>query len=342
MCCRRPDGPTDMPNGVSSPGAGTSEPQRQPDRAGDAHATVPDDPGILPGPLARTRAWADEPAPSRRPNIVYILADDLGYGDVRCLNPDGQDRHAQHRPARRRGDGFTDAHSGSAVCTPTRYGILTGRYTWRSRLKTGVLGGYSPAPDRARPADRARAAQAARLPHRLHRQVAPRHGLAAEGRQRLRRRDRPRRLEGRLRPADRRTARTPSASTITSASAPRSTCRLTSSSSDDAPPGLPTVEKTWVRKGPAPRGLRGRRRAAGALRDGASFHRRACRRRREGRAVLPLPGADRAAHADRADAPTGRARAASTPTPTSSCRSTRAVGEVLDALDGPAWPTTRW
>ena len=39
---------------------------------------------------------------------------------------------------------FTDAHTGSAVCTPTRYGLLTGRYAWRTRLKSGVLWGYSP------------------------------------------------------------------------------------------------------------------------------------------------------------------------------------------------------
>jgi arylsulfatase A len=73
------------------------------------------------------------------PNIVYILADDMGYGDVSCLNPDAKvstpnlDRLAQE------GITFTDAHSGSAVCTPTRYGILTGRYCWRSPLKSSVL-----------------------------------------------------------------------------------------------------------------------------------------------------------------------------------------------------------
>jgi arylsulfatase A-like enzyme len=80
-----------------------------------------------------------------RPNILYILADDLGYGDVHCLNPErgkiptpNLDRLAQQ------GMRFTDAHSGSAVCTPTRYGILTGRYAWRTRLQSGVLNGYSP------------------------------------------------------------------------------------------------------------------------------------------------------------------------------------------------------
>ncbi|MFO0929743.1 MAG: sulfatase-like hydrolase/transferase [Gemmataceae bacterium] len=76
--------------------------------------------------------------------MVVILADDLGYGDVRCFNPGG--KIATPHLDRLAADGmrFTDAHSGSAVCTPTRYGLLTGRYAWRSRLKHGVLGGYSP------------------------------------------------------------------------------------------------------------------------------------------------------------------------------------------------------
>ncbi len=79
----------------------------------------------------------------QRPNIVYVLCDDLGYGDVRCLNPDrckiptpNADRLAAE------GIVFTDAHSGSSVCTPTRYGILTGRCAWRTRLQSGVLHGY--------------------------------------------------------------------------------------------------------------------------------------------------------------------------------------------------------
>lgn len=77
------------------------------------------------------------------PNIVYILADDMGYGDVGCLNPDGKIPTPNMDRLAREGAVFTDAHSGSAVCTPTRYGVLTGRYSWRSRLKSGVLYGYS-------------------------------------------------------------------------------------------------------------------------------------------------------------------------------------------------------
>lgn len=81
---------------------------------------------------------------SKLPNIVYILCDDLGYGDVRCLNPDGKIATPQMDRIAREGMIFTDAHSGSSVCSPTRYGVMTGRYAWRSRLQNGVLGGLSP------------------------------------------------------------------------------------------------------------------------------------------------------------------------------------------------------
>ena len=81
---------------------------------------------------------------TERPNIVFILADDLGYGDLRCFNPESKIATPQIDKLAAEGMRFTDAHSGSAVCTPTRYGILTGRYAWRTRLAEGVLGGYSP------------------------------------------------------------------------------------------------------------------------------------------------------------------------------------------------------
>lgn len=82
-------------------------------------------------------------AAENKPNIVYILADDLGYGDVRCLNPiRGKIATPHIDKLASQGMTFTDAHSGSSVCTPTRYGILTGRYAWRSRLQSGVLDGY--------------------------------------------------------------------------------------------------------------------------------------------------------------------------------------------------------
>lgn len=80
-----------------------------------------------------------------RPNIVVILADDLGFGDLQCNNPDAQTTTPNLNRLSQEGLRFTDAHSGSAVCTPTRYGLITGRYAFRSSLKKGVLGGYSPA-----------------------------------------------------------------------------------------------------------------------------------------------------------------------------------------------------
>lgn len=80
----------------------------------------------------------------RKPNIIYILADDMGYGDLKSLNPESLISTPNMDKIVQQGVHFTDAHSSSAVCTPTRYGILTGRYSFRTRLKSGVLWGYSP------------------------------------------------------------------------------------------------------------------------------------------------------------------------------------------------------
>ena len=82
-------------------------------------------------------------AGQQRPNVVFIMADDMGYGDLTCLNPDSRIPTPHMDRLAREGMIFTDAHSGSAVCTPTRYGVLTGRYCWRTRLTSGVLDGYS-------------------------------------------------------------------------------------------------------------------------------------------------------------------------------------------------------
>ena len=94
--------------------------------------------------FASTLTFAEDAQKTNKPNIVYILADDLGYGDVHCL---GGERSKIATPNIDRlaatGMTFTEAHSSSAVCTPTRYGILTGRYNWRTRLQKGVLNGYS-------------------------------------------------------------------------------------------------------------------------------------------------------------------------------------------------------
>lgn len=83
-------------------------------------------------------------AAPRKPNIVYVLADDLGWGDLFANNPESQLDMPNAVRLAREGMRFTDMHSPSSVCTPTRYGILTGRYCWRTSLKKGVLNGRSP------------------------------------------------------------------------------------------------------------------------------------------------------------------------------------------------------
>jgi arylsulfatase A len=79
-----------------------------------------------------------------KPNIVYILTDDLGYGDVVCNNPKSKIPTPNMDRLAKEGMRFTDAHSPSAVCTPTRYALLTGRYAWRTRLQKNVIGLFAP------------------------------------------------------------------------------------------------------------------------------------------------------------------------------------------------------
>lgn len=78
-----------------------------------------------------------------RPNILFVLADDLGQGDVSCFNPEAQWETPYVDRVAAEGMRFTDSHATSALCTPSRYGALTGRYNWRSRLKSMVLTGDS-------------------------------------------------------------------------------------------------------------------------------------------------------------------------------------------------------
>ena len=78
----------------------------------------------------------------KQPNIIFILADDLGYGDLSYLNEQGKIKTPHLDKMASEGVVFGDAHSSSAVSTPTRYGVLTGRYNWRSTLKNGVLHWY--------------------------------------------------------------------------------------------------------------------------------------------------------------------------------------------------------
>ena len=97
---------------------------------------------LLLGSLAALGALSSVTATEKKPNIIFILADDLGIGDVSTYNPGGKIRTSNLDQMASEGVCFTDAHSSSSVSTPTRYGILTGRYNWRSTLKEGVLFGY--------------------------------------------------------------------------------------------------------------------------------------------------------------------------------------------------------
>lgn len=81
-------------------------------------------------------------AAAERPNIVIFLMDDMGYGDARVYNPQSRIPTPALDRLAAEGMRFTDAHSPSSVCTPTRYALMTGRYAWRTRLKQGVLRGY--------------------------------------------------------------------------------------------------------------------------------------------------------------------------------------------------------
>ena len=89
--------------------------------------------------LTNAGAAVSELNPPGRPNIVLILADDLGYGDLSCQNPDSRIRTPRLDRLASEGARFTDAHAPSALCTPSRYSLLTGQHCWRTRLKSGVL-----------------------------------------------------------------------------------------------------------------------------------------------------------------------------------------------------------
>ncbi len=86
------------------------------------------------------------PTDEKDPNIILILADDMGYGDASCYNYDSKIATPNIDKLASEGIRLTDAHTPSSVCTPTRYGLLTGRYCWRTRLKSGVILGYDESP----------------------------------------------------------------------------------------------------------------------------------------------------------------------------------------------------
>ncbi len=79
---------------------------------------------------------------SRPPNLVIVFADDLGYGDPQVYNSRSRIPTPNIDALAGRGMRFTDAHSASSVCTPSRYGLLTGRYPWRSRLPAGIVNSW--------------------------------------------------------------------------------------------------------------------------------------------------------------------------------------------------------
>jgi arylsulfatase A-like enzyme len=89
--------------------------------------------------MAKTKTSKDA-----KPNIIYILADDLGIGDLSIYNENSKINTPHLDALGAQGMKFTDAHTSSSVCTPTRYGILTGRYNWRTPLKQFVTWGTSP------------------------------------------------------------------------------------------------------------------------------------------------------------------------------------------------------
>lgn len=82
---------------------------------------------------------SDDSGREARPNIIVILADDMGYGDLGANNRDSKIPTPNLDRLAGQGIRFTDAHAASSVCTPSRYALLTGRYAWRSRLKSGIV-----------------------------------------------------------------------------------------------------------------------------------------------------------------------------------------------------------
>ncbi|MEX0987490.1 MAG: arylsulfatase [Bacteroidales bacterium] len=81
--------------------------------------------------------------PEELPNIIIIFADDMGYGDVSGLNPEAKTSTPAIDEMAESGLVFTEAHASASVCTPSRYGLLTGRYAFRNRVKGGNVGGFS-------------------------------------------------------------------------------------------------------------------------------------------------------------------------------------------------------
>ena len=84
--------------------------------------------------------FSDSATFADKPNVIIVYTDDQGYGDASCLNPDAKFETPSLDRLAAEGIRFTNAHSSDTVCTPSRYGLLTGRYCWRTTRKTGVMG----------------------------------------------------------------------------------------------------------------------------------------------------------------------------------------------------------
>ncbi|RAJ07996.1 sulfatase family protein [Arenibacter echinorum] len=96
--------------------------------------------GLL-GVILSTSLFAQQ---QTKPNVIFIYADDMGYGEVQALNPTHSKIPTPNlNQLAAEGMVFTDAHTSSSVCTPSRYGLMTGRYNWRTRLQRGIVGGGS-------------------------------------------------------------------------------------------------------------------------------------------------------------------------------------------------------
>jgi arylsulfatase A-like enzyme len=96
---------------------------------------------VLAFPFGKTIRGTTAPL-EKPPHIVLIMADDMGLGDPGCYNPESLIPTPRMDRIAAEGVRFTDAHAPAALCSPTRYSLLTGRYSWRTRLQKGVLMPY--------------------------------------------------------------------------------------------------------------------------------------------------------------------------------------------------------
>jgi len=100
--------------------------------------------GLAAGMASSHLLAEDKPSPADKPNIIVILTDDLGYGDARVNNPEAKTQTPCLDQLAADGMNFSDGHASSSLCSPSRYGLLTGRYAWRTSLKKGVLAANAP------------------------------------------------------------------------------------------------------------------------------------------------------------------------------------------------------